>query len=209
MNVLSKRSLKATLGLCFVVLSFVFCLQLFGGQADMFGNCLLSDNSAKVETWTEQTFWDKFWGNGFFQTRTKYTLNPQKANTSRIYTNRRILVELKNNSSLSQEYSYSKQERIGHQVSASVKAKASHYEAAVEYKFSYEKTTTETVKVNVARYTTLNVYISDVIVKQQFVNVTTQKQVASFTGWKNSGSASYNNEYIAQYDGCSIEYIES
>lgn len=45
--------------------------------------------NAKTETWYKQNFWDVFWGTGLWQTRTKYTINPNKLKTMEVTLNKR------------------------------------------------------------------------------------------------------------------------
>lgn len=208
-NRMSAKGLKMIALACIAALIFVFALQYFGSKADLIGNSIFGETSGKVETWTEQTFWDKFWGNGFFQTRTKYTATPYSKNTTREYSNRTFLNSQYNGSSINQSIQYTKSETFGHKVTATITAKAKHIEAAVGYEFSYATTTSTTITANVAPYVLLEVWQYDVKVLEQTVNVKTQKQTASWWGWRNTGNPKTTSEMIREFRGCHIEYIET
>lgn len=92
-------------------------------------------------------------------------------------------------------------------MSANVKAKSNHIEVAVGYEFSYATTETNTVVANVEPRTYGKLYTADTIVKIQYVNVKTQRQRASWRGWKNIDGSSGTRERIVEYSGHYYEYV--
>ena len=122
------------------------------------------------------------------------------------------MLEAENDSFKDQTVSYQKTERVGHEVSQTIKAKEEHIEAAVGYTFSYEYVTTTTVNVVVSSGTTLDVFLSDVRIRQQYVSVKKQTQRATNifgTAWKDIGSPTTTSELIREYDGVRVQYIET
>ena len=169
----------------------------------------VGNTSAKVETWAEQTWQDKWIGTGVWQTRTLYTVTPQTANKSTVYENRRYLASASNNTTVNQNVSYIYTTKIGHSVSADVKAKSTHFEAAVGYKFSYEKSETYSASLTVPPRKTYSIYQSDARILQQYTTYKKQPQRANnltATSWVNNGSATTSSPLIKQYNGAHFDF---
>ena len=169
----------------------------------------VGNTSAKVETWAEQTWQDKWIGTGFWQTRTLYTVTPQTANKSTVYENRRFLTSASNNTTVNQNVSYSYTTKTGHSVPADVKAKSTHFEAAVGYKFSYEKSETYSASLTVPPRKTYSIYQSDARILQQYTTYKKQPQRANnltATSWVNNGSATTSLPLIKQYNGAHFDF---
>lgn len=165
-----------------------------------------SATNAKVETWTEQNFWDKFWGTGISQTRTKYTINPYKAYTAETYENKKLLLSTTNKTNVMQEASYSYSQTFGHSFNATVSAKKGHFQAALEYTLTSSSTTTYTANINVPKKSSIRVWGSDIRIKSQYTTYKTQPQRSSFRGWINNGNASTTRPLIKQYSGKHISW---
>lgn len=196
-------------GSTLLLLTLVFLLQVCSKPCDMFKSLLSSMTEAKVETWTAQTWRDKWFGDGYWQTRTLYKINPQSANKSTVYENRKLLLSTKNNSTVAQSASYSYTETIGHTVSAEISAKRKHFEAAFGYSFNYAKSKTYTANVNVPAKKSVKAYGSNVRIKQQYSTYKKQPQRANnltATSWVNNGSATVSSPLAKQYRGYHIEW---
>lgn len=196
---------KIILGISAVLMTSTIALQ----PVKCIEKAAIGNTSAKVETWAEQTWRDKWIGTGFWQTRTLYTINPQAANTRTVYENRRFLTSATNKTGVNQSVSYNYTTKIGHNVSADVKAKSDHFEAAVGYKFSYETSKSYTASMTVPPRKTYYIYQSDARIKQQYTTYTKQPQRANnltATKWVNNGSASSSSPLIKQYNGAHFDF---
>lgn len=196
---------KIILGISALLMASTIALQ----PAKCIENVSVGNTAAKVETWAEQTWKDKWIGTGFWQTRTLYTVSPQTANKSTVYENRRYLCSAKNSTSVNQTVSYSYTTKTGHNVSADVKAKSTHFEAAVGYRFSYETSKTYTASMIVPPRKTYYIYQSDARIKQQYTTYKKQPQRAnnlSATSWINYGSASTSSPLIKEYNGAHFDF---
>lgn len=202
---MKRKNLKRLLCLSFGLLFAVCTFQVSGGVSEL-EKVNASATDAKVETWTEQNFWDVFWGTGFWQTRTKYTINPSAANTMRTYDNTRLLLSTNNNTNVNQSASYSYSSTVGHSFNATVSAKKSHFEAAIGYTLTSSSTTTYTANVTVPKKTSIMVWGSDVRIKSQYTTYKTQVQRASFSGWVDHGAPSSTSPLIKQYSGKHISW---
>lgn len=208
---MKQKTLSRLICLSFAMLLAFSVLQVGGiiGETEVVKTPALN---AKVETWTEQNFWDVFWGTGFWQTRTKYTINPSSANTTRTYENRKLLLSTSNDTSLTQSASYSYTSRVGHNFNATVKGKKGHFEAAIGYTLTAETSTTYTANVNVPKHKSIDVWGSDVRVKSQYTTYVTQVQRANniaATSWVNYGNPSTSKPLIKQYNGKHIDWSYS
>lgn len=199
---------RIILGISAVLMTSTIALQ----PVKCIEKAAIGNTSAKVETWHEQTWSDKWIGTGFWQTRTEYTVNPQAANTTVSYENRKLCASSTNRTNVNQSVSYNYTNRVGHNVDASVKAKSDHFEAAVGYKFSYETTTSYTASMTVPAHQTYYVYQSDTRVRNQYTTYTKQPQRAdnlTATKWVNNGSASSSSPLIKEYSGVHFDFTNS
>lgn len=162
--------------------------------------------NAKVETWSEQTWRDKWFGNGFWQTRTLYTINPKAQTKARVYENRILLLSNTNYTSEKQSASYSYSETRGYTFNSEVSAKIKYFNAALGLSLSKATTKAYTANVNVPGNTTVNVYGSDIRILQQYSVYKKQPQRASFKGWINNGKATQSEPLVKQYSGKHIEW---
>lgn len=208
---MKQKILRRLICLSFALLLAFSALQVGGGIGELEAVKAPALN-AKIETWTEQNFWDVFWGTGFWQTRTKYTINPSSANTTRTYENRKLLLSTTNDTNDTQSASYSYTSRVGHSFNATVTGKKSHFEAAIGYTLTVETSTNYTANVNVPKNTSISVWGSDVRVKSHYTTYVTQVQRANnlaATSWVNYGNPSTSHPLIKQYSGKHIEWSYS
>jgi len=173
-------------------------------------NVSAGNASAKVETWAEQTWYDIWIGTGVWQTRTLYTVNPRSANTSTVYENRRYITSATNNTGTTQSVGYTATTKYGHTVSADIKAKSEHFEAAIGYKFTYEYTQSYNASLTVPAHKSYKIYQSDARIKEQYTTYKKQPQRANnitATSWVNNGTASTSSPLIKQYNGAHFDFV--
>ena len=197
--------LKIIFGISVLLMTSTIALQHVKGIETVQGG----NTSAKVESWAEQTWQDKFFGNGTWQTRTLYTVTPQTANTSTVYENKRYLASASNNTAVDQNVAYNYTERKGHCVSAEITAKSTHFEAAVGYTFSYETSVTYSATLTVPPHKTYYIYQSDKRVLQQYTTYVQQPQRANniaATSWVDNGSATTSWPIIKEYAGPHFDF---
>ena len=99
--------------------------------------------------------------------------------------------------------------KYGHTVSADVKAKSDHFEAAVGYKFSYEKSETYTASLTIPPRKTHYIYQSDARIRQEYTTYIKQPQVANnftATSWVNYGNATSGSPLIKEYYGAHFDF---
>lgn len=202
---MKQKNLKRLLCVSSALLFSICAFQVSGGVSEI-EKVNASATNAKVETWTEQNFWDKFWGTGISQTRTKYTINPYKANTAVTYENRKLLLSTTNKTNVMQEASYSYSQTFGHSFNATVSAKKGHFQAAVEYKLTSSSTETITATIKVPKKSSIRVWGSDICLKSQYTTYKTQPECFWFTGWINYGKSSTTRPLIKQYSGKHISW---
>lgn len=199
-----RRLLYLTFALMFVICAF----QISGGVSALEVVNTPATN-AKVETWVEQNFWDVFWGTGWWQTRTVYTIRPHSPYTVTTYENRKLLLSTTNNTNEAQTASYSYTSKIGHNFNATIGAKKSHFEVAIGYTLNAETSTTYTANANVPGKTSISVWGSDVRVKSHYTTYITQVQRASLNGWVDHGEPESDLPLIKEYNGKHIEWSYS
>lgn len=202
---MKKKTVKRLLCLSFALLFSICAFQVSGGVSGP-EKVNASATNAKVETWVEQNFWDVFWGNGVWQTRTKYTIDPYKANTAVTYENKKLLLSTSNKTKVNQTASYSYSSTVGHSFNATVSAKKGHFQAALGYTLTSSSTTTYTANINVPKKSSIRVWGSDIRIKSQYTTYKTQPQRSSFRGWINNGNASTTRPLIKQYSGKHISW---
>jgi hypothetical protein len=201
-NCITKATLRKALGVTVSLIAIAFIMQAYGDSGNLFGVSLSGNTVAKVETWAEQTWKDKWIGTGFWQTRTLYTISPKAANTTTVYENRERVLSAENNTNTSQTVGYSYTEENGHVVSAEVKGKKTHFEAAVGYTFSYATSKTYSATATIPKKKKVVIWASDVRIKQQYTTYKQQPQRAhniTNPSWINNGSASSSTPLIKQY----------
>lgn len=214
-NVMKKNNnqVLSTRMLFVVTISLLVLLcgiQIWGRGKKWFDSLALGRTGAKVETWAEQTWTDKWFGDGFWQTRTLYTVNPRTANKSIVYKNRKLLLSAKNRTKKTQTANYSYTETRGHTVSSEIKAKEHHFEVAVGYSFKYATSKSYRANVKIPAGKSVKLYGSDVQIKEQYTTYRKQPQVATnltATKWKNRGASSSSNPLIKEYSGYHFEWI--
>ena len=172
-----------------------------------FKNVGINISSGKTETWAEQTYNDKKYGDGFFQTRTLYTIDPNPTNTSRVNENRKLLVEVENKTKETQKASYTVTERVGFTLGSDLASKASHLTKALGVKIVPERTNSYSAEVTVAAKKYVAVYSADVRVRSNYTCYTKQRQTAInvwASAWKNSGDPIRWKGYVKEYSGVKL-----
>lgn len=205
-NVVSFEKMTKLLIITTFLIASVVCMQVYSPKNDIVGTLVNNLMSAKTETWIEQSWKQKWFGDGLWQTRTKYTIDPAAANTSTTYENRKLLLQTTNKTKEKQNPSYSYSETKGFTFNSTVKGQKSHFEAAVGLTLSAAKTVSYTASVNLAPKKTVKVYGSDVRVRQQYTTYKVQPQRGSTKGWINDGSASTSKPLIKKYSGYYLEF---
>lgn len=207
MKIVKLMILIATLTIASIV-----TIRVYGSSSNTNDHDLAKPRSVAVTTWTEQTFNEAFFGDGFWQLRRRFEADGRIPNTSLIHENRRFIGGGSNYSYVvNQEISYSVSERVGHEVSVTGQKRFKWLQIEVGYTFSYEKTTTRTTTGVIAPRKHLQIYESDVRVKQQWVWVDVYQQRATnifATKWKDTGLSWFEDEVIREYNGNWVEFLE-
>lgn len=199
---------KIILGISALLMTATIAIQPMTSQYIDKGN--VGNTTAKVETWAEQTWKDKWIGTGFWQTRTLYTINPIDTNTSKTKENRRYISSATNNTSVTQSIGYTYDETRGHTVSAEIKGQKKHFEAAVGYSFSYATAKSYNASLSVPPRKTYYIYQSDMRIKQQYTVYKKQPQRANnltATKWVNNGKAKSSSPLIKEYRGVHFDFV--
>lgn len=203
---MTTKEVKTLLIFTIGVLLVLFIVQVCGFEGKNFKFVYSGQTNAKVVTWTKSTFWDDFWGDGWHRTRTKYTINPQKANRKTLYKNKKLLLSVTNKSKSKQSASYSWQTTKGHVVSAQIKGQTKHFEVAVGYSFNYATTKTYQANVNVPPHSNVKVYSADIQVMEQYTTYTEQKEYGDGKGWHKYGSKTVKHPVIRKYNGVQLYF---
>ena len=156
--------------------------------------------SARV-IWIEQSFNERFFGNGIMQQRREITADGVVPDNSRTLENGRHLGSWVNYSSVNQQGSYSYQTKYGHSVSVSGKARAKWLELEVRYTFNYEQVYTYSTTITIPPQKRTSVSQYDVRVKLQRINVKVQKQTAKLFGGWNNNNYWWEDEIVREYSG--------
>ena len=165
----------------------------------------IQSNVSATTVWYEQTFSEKFWGDGVWQLRRKFSANAGTEISTRRYENKTFILGFTNSANVQVEKTYIETIRRGHAVSSTVKSKSTHFEAEIGYTFNYETVNTESTKIIIFPYTSAEVWESDVRISYQYVSVKVQEQVASWFSWSYTGNDWYESERIREYSGNYIE----
>ena len=163
--------------------------------------------NAKTETWYRQSFWDVFWGTGWWQTRTKYTINPKKLKKMERKLNKRYSNTVENKSNTSQSVTYTEEETNGYTYNSEVSGEIGHFKAALGVSLSKAKTSSIAVTVTAPKKTTIKAYIYDVKISEQTSNYKSEIQRASWSGWVHHKNGFSKKPVVNRYKGHKITYV--
>jgi hypothetical protein len=187
----------------FLILTLIIGIQIFSPSVS--SESYVQSKTNALTVWYEQTFWEQFWGNGFWQLRRKFEASARTPNAGVVYENKKQLQSWSNNIDTPIQGQYEETKRYGHSVSATAKAKAKYFEAEVKYTFSYEKVTKVNTSITINPGKSVVVYQYDVRIKYHYVDVKVTKQKGSFSGFKDTSDWWWEDEVIREYSGNHIE----
>jgi|GEM_PF-6289432 len=165
---------------------------------------------AGVVVWTEQSFSEGWFGDGFWQLRRRFEANENAANTTRQEVNLTYKTGATNYGYVvNQSIEYTSTERNGHNISINAKKKSKWLEQSVGYSFTKEYTVSYKASGTIPPRSYLYIYEGQVIIKEQNINVKVDQQRAAnifATRWKNTGKSWREDEKIREYQGKYIRF---